>query len=210
MGSLRSILWTVVSIGILAFSAGTGAAEPPLEAIRSTVERARAVLEDPAYQGPDQREQRIAKVREILLPQFDSQEIAKRTLGTHWRKRTEEERKQFVQLFVDLVEKTYSSNLDRYDPGVKLFFDQERIIDGEYAEVDTRIFDPVLDKTFAINYRMHKSDGRWLIYDVIAENISMVGNYRNQFHRILSKSSYQDLVQKIEQKLKELSSASPS
>jgi len=207
--SVRLMLWKVISIGILVLSPNVGAATAPLEAIRSTVERARAVLEDPTYQGPDQREQRVAKVREILLPQFDSEEIAKRTLGTHWRTRTEEERKQFIQLFVDLVEKTYSSNLDRYDPGVKLYFDHERI-DGDYAEVDTRIFDPVLDKTFVINYRMRKTNGKWLIYDVIAENISMVRNYRNQFQRILSNSSYQDLVQKIEMKLKELSNASPS
>lgn len=203
------MLRTVLSIGILVLVANAEAAQSPLEAIRSTVERARAVLENPAYKGPDQRALRVAKVREILLPQFDSQEIAKRTLGVHWRKRTEEERKQFIQLFVDLVEKTYSSSLDRYDRGVKLFFDQERI-DGDFAEVDTRVFDPVLDKTFIINYRMHKADGKWLIYDVIAENVSMVRNYRNQFQRILSNSSYEDLVQKLEMKVKELSSASSS
>ena len=207
MGSLHA--WIVVSIGILFSSANAGAAQSPLEAIQATVERARAVLEDPAYKGPAQRDTRIAKVREIVLPQFDAEEVAKRTLGPHWRKLNEEKRKRFVNLFVNLVEKTYSSNLDRYEPGVKLYFDQERI-DDDFAEVNTRIYDPVLDKMFVVNYRMHKVDGKWLIYDVIAENVSMVRNYRNQFERILSKSSYDELFQKLELKVKELSSASSS
>ena len=49
-----------------------------------------------------------------------------------------------------------------------------------------------------------------VIYDIVAENVSLVRNYRNQFNRILSKSSYEDLVQTIQSKLKQLSTSSPS
>jgi len=148
------------------------------------------------------------KVREIVLPQFDSQEIAKRTLGIYWRDRTEEQRKEFIRLFTQLVEKTYSGTLDRYTNNVQFFFDQERI-DGDFAEVDTRILDPAQNKAFTVTYKLHKVGGKWLIYDVVAENVSMVRNYRNQFNRILSKSSYEELVQSIQNKLKELN-APPS
>ena len=55
---------------------------------------------------------------------------------------------------------------------------------------------------------MHKVGGKWLIYDIVAENVSLVRNYRNQFNRILSKSSYEDLVQTIQSKLKALSAPS--
>jgi phospholipid transport system substrate-binding protein len=200
---------TIVSVGVLAWSLTAWAIDSPLELIRSTSERARAVLQDPAYQGANHRQARIDKVREVLLPQFDSQEIAKRTLGTYWRDRTEEQKKEFTQLFTQLVERTYSGTLDRYTPDVKFFFDQERVED-DFAEVDTRILDPVQNKTFAVSYRLHKVNGKWLIYDIVAENVSLVRNYRNQFTRILSKSSYENLVQTIQSKLKELSASSPS
>lgn len=43
------------------------------------------------------------------------------------------------------------------------------------------------DKTFAVVYRLQEKEGQWLIYDVVAENVSMVRNYRNQFSRILNR-----------------------
>jgi phospholipid transport system substrate-binding protein len=208
--SLRTTLWRGSGVGILMLSLNAwAAADSPTEMIRSTVERARAVLEDPAYQGKDHRQERLEKMKEVVLPQFDSQEIAKRTLGVHWRDRTEEQRKEFIQLFTALVEKTYSNSLDRYSKGVQVFYDQERI-DNDFAEVDTRVLDPTQDKTFSINYHLRKVDGKWLIYDVVIENVSLVRNYRNQFNRILSKSSYEDLVQTIQSKLNQLDTAPPS
>ncbi|MBI3797021.1 MAG: ABC transporter substrate-binding protein [Deltaproteobacteria bacterium] len=199
----------LLTLGVLAVALPAWAADSPLDLIRSTTERARAALQDPALQGPDRGQARVDKVREILLPQFDSQELAKRTLGSYWSDRTDAQKKEFTQLFVQLLEKTYSGTLDRYNADVKFFYDQERIED-DFAEVDTRIFDPVQNRTFAVNYHLHKANGKWLIYDIVAENVSLVRNYRNQFNRILSKSSYEDLVQTIQAKLKQLSTPSPS
>jgi len=204
-----SLFWKVASVMALAMPLNAWAADSPLAQIRSTTERAIAVLRDPAYQGDAHRQERIAKVREILLPYFDAQEIAKRTLGIYWKDRTDAERQQFTQLFTDLVEKTYSGTLDRYNADVKFFYDQERV-DGDYAEVDTRVFDPSQNRAFSITYRLRNTGGKWLLYDIVAENVSLVRNYRNQFSRILSKSSYGDLVQTIQAKLKELSASSSS
>jgi phospholipid transport system substrate-binding protein len=191
---------------VLAFHANAWAAESPMQLIRTTIEKASAVLQDPAYQGKEHFKTRIEKVRAVVEPQFDVQEIAKRTLGSYWQERTEAEQKEFIRLFTELVQKTYSGTLDRYNANVQFFFDQERI-DDKFAEVDTRIFDPAQNKAFAITYKLHQTGGKWLIYDVVAENVSMVRNYRNQFSRILSKSSYSDLVQTLQTKIHELDSA---
>jgi phospholipid transport system substrate-binding protein len=183
--------------------------DSPIETIRVTIQQARAVLEDPNYQGQDHKQQRLAKVKEIVLPQFDSQEVAKRTLSTHWKGLTDQQRQEFVQLFIALVEKTYSHNLDRYNNGVQFFFDHERIED-QFSEVDTRVLDPVQNRTFSIGYRLHNVNGKWLVYDVVIENVSMVQNYRNQFNRILTKSSYEELIKALQNKIHELDTASAS
>ena len=184
-------------------------ADSPIETIRMTIQQARAVLEDPNYQGQDHKQQRLAKVKEIVLPQFDSQEVAKRTLSTHWNGLTDQQQQEFVQLFIALVEKTYSHNLDRYNNGVQFFFDHERIED-QFSEVDTRVLDPVQNRTFSIGYRLHNVNGKWLVYDVVIENVSMVQNYRNQFNRILTKSSYEELIKALQNKIHELDTASAS
>lgn len=210
VNTLRRTQLKSIGIGLLclAFAGLASATDSPLTVIRTTMHEIVAILQDPAYQDPDQSQVRIQKVREVALPQFDSREIAKRTLGIHWRDRTEEQRQKFIRLFTDLIEKTYSSTLDRYREDTEFFFDREHI-DGSYAEVDSRILAPSLNKTFSLSYRLHLVEGRWLIYDVVIENVSMVRNYRTQFNRIINKSSYENLVQSIESKLKQLA-ASPS
>lgn len=209
MRTLGIELGTIAWIGFLSFSfaAPAQATDSPLKVIQTMTQRVVAALQDPAYQGPDQREERIRRVRAIALPQFDSREIAKRTLGVHWRDRTEEQRKKFINLFIDLVEKTYSSALDRYRQDTQFFFDRE-YVESPFAEVDSRIMAPSLNKTFSLDYRLHLVDGKWLIYDVVIENISIVRNYRTQFNRIINKSSYEGLVQRIQSKLKQLSASS--
>ena len=202
---LRKMAWTVLFV----FPLNAWAAESPLATVRATIEQATAVLQNPAYQGPEHLQLRVKKVREVVEPHFDTQEIAKRALGAYWRERTAEERKNFVQLFTEFVQKTYSGALDRYSTNVQFFYDHERI-DNKFAEVDTRIFDPAPNKTFAVTYKMHLVKDKWLVYDVVAENVSMVRNYRNQFNRIILKSSYQDLVQTLQTKVKELDTAPQS
>jgi phospholipid transport system substrate-binding protein len=200
----RATFWKLPLVGALALHLSAWAADSPLEMIRSAINRVIPILQDPAYQGEDRRQERIDKVWQTVEPHFDLQELAQRALGVHWRERTEEQRREFVQLFTALIEKTYSSALTRYTSDVQFLFDQERV-DGNFAEVDTRLLNSSLDKTFPIRYQLHRVGGRWLIYDVVIEHVSLVRNYRTQFHRILSQSSYEDLVQNIKNKIQELS-----
>jgi len=153
-----------------------------------------------------QRQQEREQMWEVVLPQFDSEEIARRSLGIHWQKLTEEQKKEFTRLFIQLIKKNYSSTLDRYTADAQFSFDEENI-EGEYAEVRTRITAPVQEKTYSVVYRLHRKTGTWLIYDVVAENVSLVQNYRNQFSRIIDKSSVEGLFDTLKQKLEELSAA---
>ena len=196
-------------LAVLLFSQlpAASANDSPRSVIQSMTEQVIAVLQDPAYKGPEHQQERIGKVRAVALPHFDSRELARRTLGIHWRDRTETQRTEFIQLLTTLVEKTYSSALDQYSQDTQFLFDREHVEDT-HAEVDSRIIAPALDKTFSLNYRLHSVNGHWLIYDVVIENISMVRNYRTQFNRIINKSSYENLVQSIQSKLKQLSASS--
>jgi phospholipid transport system substrate-binding protein len=208
MESFRLALWGIICAGFLTLYTSAWASESPLERIRATTEQAIAILQDPSYQGQDHHQERIEKLKEVILSQFDSWEIAKRALGLHWRNRTEDEKKEFIRLVCALVEKSYGRLLDRYTSDVQFFFDQERIEDN-FAEVETRVLTSFQDRPFSVNYRLRRVGERWLVYDLVIENVSMVRNYRSQFSRIINKSSYEGLVQAIERKLQELN-ASPS
>jgi len=176
----------------------------PLEVIRSTTNQALEVLKGSADREKAQRHQQLDQMWEVVLPKFDTEEIARRSLGTHWQEFTEEQKKEFTQLFIELVKKNYSGTLSRYTTDAQFFFDNERI-EGEQAEVQTRIKSPSQDIPFSVVYRLHRKGESWLIYDVVAENVSLVQNYRNQFSRIIAKSSVEGLFATLKKKLEELS-----
>ncbi len=51
------------------------------------------------------------------------------------------------------------------------------------------------------DYKLHQVGNEWKIYDVVVENISLISNYRSQFNRIITKTSYDELVSMMRQKL---------
>ena len=206
---------TVLCAFSLVFLPLTGrAADSPLEAVRKTTDRVVLILKAPENQGPQLRSKRLEQVSAVIRPLFDRREVARRTLGVYWRERTEEQRQEFIEIFTSLVEKSYGETFDqqaqKYLDQVEFLYDQEKI-DGNFAEVSTRLFVPSQNKHFSINYRFHKVNDQWLIYDVVVENVSMIRNFRTQFYRIIGKGSYEELVEKLQAKLKQLSTApSPS
>ena len=52
---------------------------------------------------------------------------------------------------------------------------------------------------FFVNWMLNKS-GRWFVYDISVEGISLVKNYRTQFNEIMARSSYQELLKKLKEK----------
>lgn len=157
-----------------------------------------AILKDPQLQSEERQEERWKQLRQAIYQRFDFTEMAKRSLGRQWRRLTPAERDEFTRLFTDLLERTYVSRLQSFYDEEIVFLRERR--DGDYAEVESRILTNKGGKVFD-KYRSFLVDGEWKIYDIVAENISLVSNYRPQFNRILAKSSYIELVQRIRKNL---------
>jgi phospholipid transport system substrate-binding protein len=167
--------WKVGCVLLLFWSHSVWAGESPLEIVRQATDQAVAILHDPSLKNRAQ--ERTEKFWQTVLPRFDVQEISKRCLGPQWNAITEKQRQEFTQLFVELVKRSYQSTLEHQTKGAQISFDQERV-EGDDAEVETRILGPAQEKAIAVNYRLHQVGGRWQIYDVVAENVSLVHNYR--------------------------------
>jgi phospholipid transport system substrate-binding protein len=173
--------------------AGPGWAGPPTDTVKEYTDAVVKALEDPALKAADRR----AAVRKLAKEAFDVQETARRALGPHWQQRTPAEREEFVGLFADLLEQTYISKIDLYGGERVKFLDEK--IDGDTASVRGKVTTKQ-GADVPVEARMHKKGDRWLIYDVNIEGISLVGNYRAQFDRIIRTSSYADLVKRLRNK----------
>ena len=172
-----------------------GAGEPT-EAIRGAVNQGVEILRNAKLDNQKQRVQVIDRLRQIVYPLFDFNEMAMRSLGQNWRRLNPQQRQEFASTFTALLEKTYADQIDLYD-GQKVVYSGESV-DGDYAQVDSRIIDKN-GQTYSVVYRLHKVDGKWRIYDIVAENISIVNNYRSQFNRVIARSSFEELLKTMKQ-----------
>lgn len=190
--------WKIVLLSLSAAFAlstqpGSASAGAPTEQIQSTVEKVTTILKDPKLQTEAKRKE----LREIVYPKFDFTEMARRSLGSHWQRRSADEQREFVRLFTELVENAYMTNLDGYQ-GEKVVIGAEKQ-DKEFAQVDTKIITKKGEE-FAVNYKLHQAENDWKIYDVVIENISIVNNYRSQFNRVIAQSSFEELFRKMKDK----------
>jgi phospholipid transport system substrate-binding protein len=199
MTSLRSHL--IVAVALTLTLAPPALAGAPTDQLRSQVDRVIKTLEDPQLKQEAKALERRKTVRSIADEIFDFGETAKRSLGRHWQARTPTEREEFVQLFADLLERSYISKIELFN-GERVTYVGESI-DGDTATVRTRLVTKQSTE-IPVEYRMLKRGDRWLVYDVIIEGVSLIANYRTQFNKIIQTSSYQDLVKKMKGKQEEL------
>lgn len=192
-------LGIAVTAIVFAFSmtAMSAAAGPPTEQIRSTVDRAIVVLKDPRLKPLAKTKERRDHLKKILFARFDFTEMAKRALAANWRRRTAQEQEEFVALFTELLERAYADIIESYSDE-KIIYIGERL-DGSYADVSSKVLTSNGEE-YSINYRAHLVNGEWRVYDVIAENISVVNNFRSQFNRVIVNSSYDELVRRLREK----------
>jgi len=183
----------IVSMLLLTF-ASNAAAESAKEQLQGTIDRVIEVLQ--TVRSPQDMEKNKDAVRKILMTRFDFTAMAQRSLGNRWNDLSGKE-KEFVSVFTDFVEHSYMNTLGSYR-GEKIVYDSDRT-DGESAEVNTRVVggqgDPI-----KIEYKLHLTGGQWLVHDAVIDDVSVVGNYRSQFARILNRSSLDELIQTLRAK----------
>ena len=186
--------WSRAMLLIAAFVLGLGMdawAGAPTDQVRSYTNRVLKVLEDPALTQPQRRE----AVRSLAAETFDTTETSQRALGVHWQQRTPAEREQFVKLFAHLLEQTDVSWIDEYG-GEHLEYVGEQV-DGDKATVRARIITSKGTEV-AVESRVIQKGDRWLISDILIENLSLISNYRSQFDPVIRTSSYGELVKRLQ------------
>src|SRR5687767_8504924 len=155
----------IVAVFMVLCSGNLANAGEPTEAIRDAVNQGVDILKKAKFDNQKQRAQVIDRLRQIVFPLFDFNEMAKRSLGANWRRVNSQQQQEFVSTFTALLEKTYADQIDLYN-GQQVAYTGESV-DGDYAQVDSRIIDKN-GQTYSVAYRLHKVDGKWKIYDVVA------------------------------------------
>jgi phospholipid transport system substrate-binding protein len=186
----------VVALALtLGFAVNASADGDPMAAVKGTVNQVLSIVSDPSYKSATS--QRRERLREVITQRFDFTDMARSAMGYHWRSLSQGQRDQFVQLFTGLLEASYMGKIEGYK-GEKIVYLKETH-DGDLAQVNTQIAQSG-NEPISVNYRLKQFGGSWKVYDVLIDQISLVGNYRNQFTRIINEKGYDSLVSAMKQK----------
>ena len=186
------ILLTLLQVSFPAF------AGVPLDTVKANVNGVIEVLRDPKLQGESGtkvKEQRIATAAEKL---FDFVELSKRTLGLNWNKFTQDQRKEFVELFKSILKDAYVEKITAYT-NEQVNFTKEVPLSEDTVEVQSDIV--AKGGEVPIYYRVIKKDSEWKVYDVVIEGVSLVSNYSTQFREILANNPPEKVLETLRKKV---------
>ena len=198
MSKVACLLVSLVLIGIA--SAGF-AANSPIALVQSGTDRALQIIRSAQSGTAPSLSERRAEILKIVDEYFDFQEMARRALGRPWKEQPPQKQQEFVELFKQLLFNNYAGRVETYTgTNERVVYDEEKV-EGDYALVRTRVLDHK-NANIQLDYRLKLINGQWKVYDVVAEGISLVDNYRGQFNSILSGGkSFDALLAQLREKV---------
>jgi phospholipid transport system substrate-binding protein len=170
--------------------------------VRKTVDEVVKIVTDKNLKKPENDQKRRNALKQAIGRIFDYGEMAKRSMGVHWKELTPAQQKEFTGLFATLLENSYAGKIEAYN-NEKIVYEKE-LLDGDHAEVESRVITAKRDE-YELGYRLLKERGKWMVYDVVIEGVSLVSNYRTQFNKIINEKGYKELLKKMRTKSEELS-----
>jgi phospholipid transport system substrate-binding protein len=195
---IRKILPGVFFFFLFTFAGEVFAESNITSDVKQTIDKVLEIVSDPGLKkNPSLRRE---KLRATIGLRFNYKQMVMRSLAKNYKSRTDKEREEFTGLFKRLLENSYASKIENYQDE-KIDYVGEQI-KGKYALVKTQIVRN--DGSIDVDYKLIKEKGKWMVYDFVIEEVSLIRNYRSQFSKIIKTESYSALVSKLSKKISDL------
>lgn len=157
------------------------AAQTPTERVKLGVTDIIGIASNSALSA----EQKKQSLSDVIQKHVDLQASAQRVLGKYWREATDDEKRQFMILLKGVLVDTYIVLLEKYD-NETVEYTSETIKKDVYATVDTEIH--TKENIIPVSYQLYQRNNEWKIYDFVAEGLSMIRTFSNDYQSTLKKS----------------------
>ncbi len=175
------------------------AADDPQAVIKQTIDRMLEMLEAHRSEWEKSPGKIYGVVEKEVVPKFDFERISRYVLGRYWRRATPEQRKAFTDEFKNLLIRTYATSILNYNGQKIKYLSVRQGKNKDRVTVMTEVRE-VGGPRVPINYRMHRSHGKWRVYDVVIDGVSLVSNYRKNFANKIRRTRLDGLIAQLKQK----------
>ena len=126
------------------------------------------------------KDKRRRRFREMMHEYFAFKGIAKWVLGRYWRRATEVERKEYLELFEQLMVAVYTERFERYS-GETLSVERAEVRGGKDVLVHSRLLRPNGLKPIEVAWRVRADGHVYRVVDIMVEGLSMGLTQREEF-----------------------------
>jgi phospholipid transport system substrate-binding protein len=197
-----------------AFAAPAQASQQPHQMLEGLTEELFDVLE--AEQGAIElkHERLFELVEQVLLPHVDLAVMSRYVLGKHWRTASPDQRQQFSNEFKNLMVRFYiSALLDDPEELKELLGNRATLISYLPVETDdstrksrvrAEVHLPNGGPDVPVSFSLFRKEGKWMMYDVNVDGISLVSNYRSSFSTEMRRDGIDKLIERLATRNEEL------
>ena len=199
-----AVFWVLFAGAASTISAAASTpAKGPMEALKGPIEQVIEILRDPRYKDGAHEEEQLDRLWDIAREIFDFEAIARGTLKRHrWQSFSPEQREEFTEVFTEFLGTNYFNQIQGKYHNEKVVFVEVTMKSDTKALVETKILRETVE--IPVDYSMWTRTGSWRIYNVTIEGASLLGNYRNEFERVLQNEPPDHLIALLKQKTEAL------
>jgi phospholipid transport system substrate-binding protein len=174
----------------------------PMADLKKSNDKLDKILQKNRPNWSPEAELQRAEVRKLVGSFLDYGELSRRALAKNWDGLTPKQREDFVNTLRDLVERSYLKQVHG-NPNYTIKYEKETK-DNNEATVGGTLHTTARGKKVkvALEYKLLWKD-RWLVYDVVTDEQSMLENYRAEFNKIIKKDGFDALLKRMKKKLEE-------
>ena len=207
IGNERTLQFFLLFLaGFLFAVEATGTAASPVAYVRGVLDEVMVIQSDPSMAGPAHRSERKKLIEDVIARNFDMERMAETALGDHWQKLDGHQRQEFISVFSDLFQDSYTRMVLNFLHVENIAYTPQKD-GGKEPLVKTVIERP--DKNIPVNYRLEKREAGWRIQDVVIDDVSIALTYHSSFSRVIKTKSYQTLLEKLRLQQKAVQEKSP-
>ena len=174
-------------------------AATPTAQVKSILDEVMVIQTNPALEGDAHETARAQAIHRVIEKSFDFPAMAQDSLGPAYDRLSSGQRQEFTTVFSRLFQASYTNMVLRFLKRETTKYGEETL-KGRQARVKTTLVRT--NDTIPVEYLLHQKDGRWLLFDVIVDGVSILEKYKHGFAREIQERSFQSLLNKMKTQLK--------
>jgi len=168
----------------------------PNELVQKITDEILAAIKSDKQLAAGDKQKAVKLAEDKVLPYVDFEQSTRLAVGRAWREATPEQKKRLVTEFRNMLVRTYSNAISTYEGQTLKVLPARGKQDPEETVVRTQ-FIRAGGQPLPIDFTMHQKEGRWKVYDITVEGVSLVMTYRSEFDAIVKQKGIDGLIQAL-------------